>query len=38
MHERYLYAGVYKPMGTHAGRLKIEVPFPIDIPLVDPTA
>ena len=37
VHEHYLYAGVYKPMKTHIGRLKTEVPFPIDIPLVDPT-
>ena len=38
VHEHYLYAGVYKPIKTHTGRLKTEVPFPIDIPLVDPTA
>jgi Uma2 family endonuclease len=37
VHEHYLYAGVYKPMKTHAGRLKTEVPFPIDIPLAAPT-
>jgi hypothetical protein len=28
---------VYKPIKTHVGRLTTEVPFPIDIPLVDPT-
>jgi Uma2 family endonuclease len=38
VHEHYLYAGVYKLMKTHIGRLTTEVPFPIDIPLVDPTA
>lgn len=38
VHEHYLYAGVYKLMKTHVGRLTTEVPFPIDIPLVDPTA
>jgi Uma2 family endonuclease len=37
VHEHYLYAGVYRPMKTHTGRLKTEVPFPIDIPLVVPT-
>ena len=37
VHEHYLYAGVYRLMRTHVGRLKTEVPFPIDIPLVDPT-
>lgn len=38
VHEHYLYAGVYKHMKTHTGRLTTTVPFPIDIPLVDPTA
>ncbi|HET9016402.1 MAG TPA: Uma2 family endonuclease, partial [Thermomicrobiaceae bacterium] len=38
VHEHYLYAGVYKPMRTHVGRLTTEVPFPIDIPLTVPTA
>ena len=37
VHEHYLCAGVYKLMKTHVGRLTTEVPFPIDIPLVDPT-
>jgi hypothetical protein len=37
VHEHYLYAGVYKLMKTHVGRLTTEIPFPIDIPLVDPT-
>jgi Uma2 family endonuclease len=37
VHEHYLYAGVYKRMKTHTGRLTTEVPFPIDIPLVAPT-
>jgi Putative restriction endonuclease len=37
VHERYLYAGVYKPMKTHVGRLTTQVPFPLDIPLVAPT-
>jgi hypothetical protein len=37
VHEHHLYAGVYKPMKTHTGRLTTEVPFPIDIPLAAPT-
>lgn len=37
VHEHYLYAGVYKLMKTHTGRLTTEVPFPIDIPLTVPT-
>ena len=37
VHEHYLYAGVYKPMRTHTGRLKTDIPFPIDIPLAAPT-
>jgi Uma2 family endonuclease len=37
VYEHYLYAGVYKPIQTHIGRLKTEVPFPIDIPLTVPT-
>lgn len=36
VHEHYLYAGVYKPMTTHVGRLTTNVPFPIDIPLTVP--
>ena len=36
VHEHYLYAGVYKRMRTHIGRLTTEVPFPIDIPLANP--
>jgi Uma2 family endonuclease len=35
--EHYLYAGVYKRMKTHIGRLTTDVPFPIDIPLAAPT-
>jgi Uma2 family endonuclease len=36
-HEHYLDAGVYKLMKTHVGRLTTDVPFSIDIALVDPT-
>jgi len=37
VYEHYLYAGVYKLMKTHVGRLVTDVPFPIDIPLTAPT-
>lgn len=33
VHEHHLYGGAYRLMHTHIGRLKTEVPFPIDIPL-----
>ncbi|HET9168713.1 MAG TPA: Uma2 family endonuclease [Actinospica sp.] len=36
VHEHYLYAGVYKPIRTHTGRLTTSVPFLIDIPLTVP--
>ena len=37
VHEHRLIGGGYRLLRTHVGRLKTEVPFPIDIPLVDPT-
>ena len=37
VHEHYLYAGVYKLMKTHVGRLTTSVPFPIDIALTTPS-
>jgi Uma2 family endonuclease len=36
VHEHHLYAGSYRLMHTHIGRLKCEIPFPIDIPLEAP--
>lgn len=36
VHEHQLYGGAYRLMHTHIGRLKTEIPFPIDIPLEVP--
>jgi Uma2 family endonuclease len=36
VHEHQRYAGVYQLKRTHIGRLKTEIPFPIDIPLEAP--
>ena len=36
VHEHHRYGGVYQLRHTHIGRLKTEVPFPIDIPLEVP--
>jgi Uma2 family endonuclease len=33
VNEHQLYGGAYRLMHTHIGRLKTEIPFPIDIPL-----
>lgn len=37
VHEHRLYAGSYRLMRTHNGRLATDTPFPIDIPLDPPT-
>lgn len=36
VHEHQRFGGVYQLKRTHIGRLKTEVPFPIDIPLAAP--
>ena len=38
VHEHQLIDGNYRLTKTHTGRLTTDIPFPIDIPLVDPTA
>jgi Uma2 family endonuclease len=38
VHEHRLIDGGYRLMKTHIGRLTTDIPFPIDIPLFDPTA
>lgn len=37
VHEHQLYGGAYQLKRTHIGRMKTDVPFPIDIPLKTPT-
>lgn len=36
VHEHHQYGGVYQLKHTHIGRLKTEIPFPIDIPIEVP--
>lgn len=36
VHEHQRYGGVYQLKRTHIGRLKTDIPFPIDIPLEAP--
>ena len=37
VHEHLLAEGFYRLIKTHAGRLRTDIPFPIDIPLIAPT-
>jgi len=36
VHEHQLYAGAYRLVKTHIGRMKTEIPFPMDIRLDAP--